>query len=105
MLGRLAATCQAILRTPTTYNAVAQRAMFSTTPVAEAGYKLKSHSGAKKRWRSLGSGSAFKRGKACHSHNNVHKSSERKNRLSTTAYSNHTQTVNLNKRLLPYGSN
>ena len=33
--------------------------LFSTTPAVEA-YKMKSHSGAKKRWRSL-SGSAFKR--------------------------------------------
>ncbi|RXW24461.1 hypothetical protein EST38_g1394 [Candolleomyces aberdarensis] len=66
---------------------------------------MKSHSGAKKRWRSLGSGTAFKRGKAGHSHLNVHKSAERKNKLSATAYSNHTQTVNLKKRLLPYGSN
>lgn len=35
--------------------------MFSATHVVEAGYKLKSHSGAKKRWRSLASGTSFKR--------------------------------------------
>ena len=34
--------------------------LFSTSAVAEAGYKLKSHSGAKKRWRSIASG-VFKR--------------------------------------------
>lgn len=34
---------------------------FSSTPINEAGYKMKSHSGAKKRWRSLASGSSFKR--------------------------------------------
>ena len=35
--------------------------LFSSTPITEAGYKMKSHSGAKKRWRSLASGSSFKR--------------------------------------------
>ena len=35
--------------------------LFSTTSVVEAGYKMKSHSGAKKRWRSLASGNSFKR--------------------------------------------
>lgn len=35
--------------------------LFSTTSAVEAGYKMKSHSGAKKRWRSLASGVAFKR--------------------------------------------
>lgn len=35
--------------------------LFSSTPVCEAGYKMKSHSGARKRWRSLASGSSFKR--------------------------------------------
>ena len=35
--------------------------LFSSTPITEAGYKMKSHSGAKKRWRSLASGSTFKR--------------------------------------------
>ena len=34
--------------------------LFSTSAVAQAGYKLKSHSGAKKRWRSIASG-IFKR--------------------------------------------
>ncbi|KZT65801.1 hypothetical protein DAEQUDRAFT_676189 [Daedalea quercina L-15889] len=75
--------------------------LFSTSAVAHA-YKLKSHSGAKKRWRSIASG-VFKRGQAGHQHLNVSKSMSRKNRLSQTAYSNHSQTVRLHK-LLPYGS-
>ncbi|KAJ3801573.1 hypothetical protein GGU11DRAFT_216996 [Lentinula aff. detonsa] len=79
--------------------------MFSMTSVVEAGYKMKSHSGAKKRWRSLGSGSSFKRGKANHQHLNVTKPPARKNRLSTTAYSTPAQTHKLKKLLLPYGSN
>jgi len=66
---------------------------------------MKSHSGAKKRWRSLGSGSSFKRGKAGHSHLNTHKTAEQKNRLSGTAYANATQAARLRKKLLPYGSN
>ncbi|KAF8903109.1 hypothetical protein CPB84DRAFT_1814744 [Gymnopilus junonius] len=78
--------------------------LFSTTQVVEAGYKMKSHSGAKKRWRSLASGNLFKRGKAGHQHLNVSKPPGRKNRLSTTAYSNSAQTHKLKKLLLPYGS-
>lgn len=35
--------------------------LFSTTLFVQAGYKMKSHSGAKKRWRSLASGVVFKR--------------------------------------------
>ncbi|KAK7048399.1 hypothetical protein R3P38DRAFT_1862652 [Favolaschia claudopus] len=34
---------------------------FSTTAVLEAGYKMKSHSGAKKRWRSAPGLKSFKR--------------------------------------------
>ncbi|KAI0071498.1 ribosomal protein L35 [Panus rudis PR-1116 ss-1] len=64
--------------------------------------KLKSHSGAKKRWRSLSNGK-FKRAHAYHQHLNVTKSPAQKNRLAQTAYSNHTQTATL-KKLLPYGS-
>ncbi|KAF7768235.1 hypothetical protein Agabi119p4_7478 [Agaricus bisporus var. burnettii] len=61
--------------------------LFSTTSAVEAGYKLKSHSGAKKRWKSLASGNSFKRDKAYHSHLAVSKSPARKNRLSkTTVY-------------------
>ncbi|KAF9267409.1 hypothetical protein L218DRAFT_955299 [Marasmius fiardii PR-910] len=77
---------------------------FSTTSVAQAGYKMKSHSGAKKRWRSLASGTQFKRGKAGHSHLNVHKSPARKNSLSQTAYSTPAQSNKLKKLLLPYGT-
>ncbi|KIK52088.1 hypothetical protein GYMLUDRAFT_50157 [Collybiopsis luxurians FD-317 M1] len=75
------------------------------TSVAEAGYKIKSHSGAKKRFKSLGSGSTFKRAFANHQHLNVHKSPARKNRLAQTAYSTSTQSHKLKKVLLPYGSN
>lgn len=35
--------------------------LFSTTSITQAGYKLKSHSGAKKRWKSLGGSSKLKR--------------------------------------------
>ncbi|KAF8964410.1 hypothetical protein BDZ97DRAFT_1700532 [Flammula alnicola] len=93
-------TAQSCLRTSTP----SLPRLFSTTSVAEAGYKMKSHSGAKKRWRSLASGSSFKRGKAGHSHMNVSKPPARKNRLSQTAYSTSTQTHKLKKLLLPYGS-
>ncbi|KJA21243.1 hypothetical protein HYPSUDRAFT_141070 [Hypholoma sublateritium FD-334 SS-4] len=100
-LGRqLLWSAQSCLRTP----AFPLFRLFSSTSVSEAGYKMKSHSGAKKRWRSLGSGTSFKRGKAGHSHMNVSKSPVRKNRLSTTAYSTAAQTQKLKKLLLPYGS-
>ncbi|KIL63234.1 hypothetical protein M378DRAFT_187084 [Amanita muscaria Koide BX008] len=78
--------------------------LFSTTTAVEAGYKMKSHSGAKKRWRSLASGTSFKRPKAGHSHLNVTKSPARKNRLGNTAISTPTQTHKLKKLLLPYGT-
>lgn len=64
--------------------------------------KLKSHSGAKKRWRSLPSG-LFKRAHPYHHHLNVNKSPGQKNRLGQTAYSHGKQTPTL-KKLLPYGS-
>lgn len=53
-LGRLLSTVQ-------TFVAPSATRLFSTTSAVEAGYKMKSHSGAKKRWRSLASGSDFKR--------------------------------------------
>ncbi|KAF9221553.1 ribosomal protein L35 [Gyrodon lividus] len=62
--------------------------------------KLKSHSGAKKRWRVIASGK-FKRAHANHSHLNVTKRPGRKNNLAQIAYSNATQTATL-KKLLPY---
>ncbi|TFK28062.1 hypothetical protein FA15DRAFT_665845 [Coprinopsis marcescibilis] len=101
---RLAQTCQSCLRSSSSlFSAnVLQRSLFSTSPVAEAGYKMKSHSGAKKRWRSVGS--TFKRAKAGHSHLNEHKSASRKNQLGGTAYATSTQATKLRKRLLPYGS-
>ncbi|KAI0769011.1 hypothetical protein BD413DRAFT_86559 [Trametes elegans] len=80
---------------------VATTRMFSTSAAAQFP-KLKSHSGAKKRWRSIASG-IFKRGKAGHKHLNVNKSPGRKNQLGQTAYSHGSQTTRL-KKLLPYGS-
>ncbi|KDR82848.1 hypothetical protein GALMADRAFT_56985 [Galerina marginata CBS 339.88] len=106
-LGRqLLWTAQSCLRQqqPVSSTLVSLPRFFSTTRAVEAGYKMKSHSGAKKRWRSLASGTSFKRGKAGHSHLNVTKAPGRKNRLSTTAYSTPAQTHKLKKLLLPYGS-
>src|ERR1700722_27418 len=94
------------------------RSLSTSAIVQAAKYKLKSHSGAKKRWRSL-SGGNFKRasfkfltpsslklifpqGKAGHVHLNVVKRPGRINRLGQTAYSTPTQTACL-KKLLPYG--
>ncbi|KAF9565733.1 hypothetical protein CPC08DRAFT_759371 [Agrocybe pediades] len=105
-LGRqLLSTARTCLRAQQHPFASSTSRLFSMSTPVEAGYKMKSHSGAKKRWRSLGSGNAFKRGKAGHSHMNVSKPPARKNRLSTTAYSNSAQTHKLKKLLLPYGSN
>ncbi|KZT09135.1 uncharacterized protein LAESUDRAFT_735444 [Laetiporus sulphureus 93-53] len=75
--------------------------LFSTSAFAQYP-KLKSHSGTKKRWRSIASG-AFKRKHAGHKHLNVNKSSARKNFLGQTTYSEGSQTSKLRK-LLPYGS-
>ncbi|RPD62327.1 hypothetical protein L226DRAFT_335353 [Lentinus tigrinus ALCF2SS1-7] len=75
--------------------------LFSTSAAAQFP-KLKSHSGAKKRWRSIASG-IFKRAKAGHKHLNVNKSPARKNALAQTTYSHGSQTATL-KKLLPYGS-
>ncbi|PFH54087.1 hypothetical protein AMATHDRAFT_89069, partial [Amanita thiersii Skay4041] len=77
---------------------------FSASSIVEAGYKMKSHSGAKKRWRSLASGNSFKRPKAGHHHLNVTKRPGRINRLGNTAYSTSAQTHKLKKLLLPYGT-
>ncbi|KAI0036442.1 hypothetical protein K488DRAFT_41101 [Vararia minispora EC-137] len=77
---------------------------FSSSTVLEfpKSYKLKSHSGTKKRWRGLPNG-LFKRGKAYHHHLNVTKRPGRKNKLGLTAYSNSSQTPRL-KKLLPYAN-
>ncbi|KAI0789739.1 hypothetical protein C8Q75DRAFT_891820 [Abortiporus biennis] len=75
--------------------------LFSTSAVPQFP-KLKSHSGAKKRWRSVANGT-FKRAQAYHSHLNLSKSPARKNRLQQGVYSHGTQTTKL-KKLLPYGS-
>ncbi|KAH8114702.1 ribosomal protein L35 [Phellopilus nigrolimitatus] len=74
---------------------------FSTSAVSEFP-KLKSHSGAKKRWRAIANGH-FKRAQAGHSHLNVTKRPGRKNCLGRTAYSNSTQKAIL-KKALPYGN-
>ncbi|KZP31630.1 hypothetical protein FIBSPDRAFT_21647 [Athelia psychrophila] len=65
-------------------------------------YKLKSHSGTKKRWKSIANG-RFKRQKAGAAHLNVNKAPSRKNSLMQTAISHGFQTPLL-KKLLPYGS-
>ncbi|OCH84191.1 ribosomal protein L35 [Obba rivulosa] len=80
---------------------VATTRLFSTSAVAQYP-KLKSHSGAKKRFKSLANG-FFKRARAGHRHLNVHKSPARKNHLAQTTNSQGTQTAML-KKLLPYGS-
>ncbi|KAI9573525.1 hypothetical protein HD554DRAFT_2012773 [Boletus coccyginus] len=72
---------------------------FSTSAIANFP-KLKTHSGAKKRWRAIASGK-FKRAHANHSHKNVSKRPARKNNLAQTAYSSQSQTATL-RRLLPY---
>ncbi|KIY64467.1 hypothetical protein CYLTODRAFT_380841, partial [Cylindrobasidium torrendii FP15055 ss-10] len=77
---------------------------FSVSAIAEAGYKLKSHSGTKKRFKALASGKKFKRANAGHIHLNVDKSPARKNRLAQTGYATQTQVKKLRKKLLPYGS-
>ncbi|KAG8862420.1 hypothetical protein FRB96_001490 [Tulasnella sp. 330] len=63
-------------------------------------YKLKTHSGTKKRWTALPNG-LFKRGKVGKVHLNTHKGSARVNSLAQTAYSIPSQTARL-KRLMPY---
>ncbi|CAK5284167.1 unnamed protein product [Mycena citricolor] len=77
---------------------------FSTTPVVEAGYKMKTHSGAKKRWRSSVGSGKFKRGQAFRQHLHANKPPARLNRLGNTVFSTPTQTHKLKKVLLPYGS-
>ncbi|RSH79892.1 uncharacterized protein EHS24_009558 [Apiotrichum porosum] len=69
---------------------------FSTSPVVEV---LKTHSGAKKRWRVTGSG-LFKRGQCGKQHLNTSFSASRINRLGKAAYANKAQSKVL-RRLLP----
>ncbi|KAH0832118.1 hypothetical protein J3R83DRAFT_13027, partial [Lanmaoa asiatica] len=91
---------------------------FSTSAVANFP-KLKTHSGAKKRWCAIASGKFKRVGISCpnvtrstdqylpcqahanHSHKNVSKRPARKNNLAQTAYSSQSQTTTL-KKLLPY---
>ncbi|PCH40030.1 hypothetical protein WOLCODRAFT_136618 [Wolfiporia cocos MD-104 SS10] len=90
-----------IARIVSTAQLLASPRFFSTTAVAQK-YKLKSHHGAKKRFKSIASG-AFKRAHAGLVHKNVHKSPARKTRLGQTAYTSGSQTALL-KKMLPYGS-
>ncbi|EIM85742.1 uncharacterized protein STEHIDRAFT_58619 [Stereum hirsutum FP-91666 SS1] len=74
---------------------------FSSTPTPFFP-KLKTHSGTKKRWRSIGNGGGpFKRAHAYHQHLNVGKRPGRKNRLAQGTYSHGPQTSKL-KKLMPY---
>ncbi|KII86780.1 hypothetical protein PLICRDRAFT_268747 [Plicaturopsis crispa FD-325 SS-3] len=73
---------------------------FSTTPVSSFP-KLKTHSGARKRWKAIASG-VFKRAKAGHSHLNVVKRPGRKNRLAQTAYAEPGPQTKRLQRLMPY---
>ncbi|KAN0087640.1 hypothetical protein V8E55_006261 [Tylopilus felleus] len=80
-------------------NLFATARSFSTSAVSHFP-KLKTHSGANKRWRAIASGK-FKRAHANHSHKNVSKRPARKNNLAQTTYSSQSQTATL-KKLLPY---
>ncbi|KAH9922854.1 uncharacterized protein BXZ73DRAFT_20433, partial [Epithele typhae] len=75
--------------------------LFSTTAAPQFP-KLKTHQGAKKRWRSMPSG-VFKRGRSGRGHLNVSKTPSRINALGQPAYSSPSQTARL-KKILPYGS-
>ncbi|TDL23246.1 hypothetical protein BD410DRAFT_747299 [Rickenella mellea] len=81
------------------FASIAPARSFATSAVTHL-YKLKTHQGAKKRWRGLPNG-LFKRGKAGHHHKNVTKTPGRKNRLGLTAYSTGAQTSNI-RRAMPY---
>ncbi|KAG8682565.1 hypothetical protein FRC08_014886 [Ceratobasidium sp. 394] len=72
---------------------------FSNSHVNLAGYKLKTHTGTKKRWTAIADG-MFKRGKCGRRHLNTHMPASRINKLSQTAISNKWQTKHLRK-LLP----
>ncbi|KAF8606875.1 hypothetical protein BDV93DRAFT_436653 [Ceratobasidium sp. AG-I] len=72
---------------------------FSTTHVTLAGYKLKSHTGTKKRWSAIANG-MFKRAKCGKRHLNTHMSAGKINKLGQTAISTPWQAKHLRK-LLP----
>jgi len=65
-----------------------------------AGYKLKSHRGAAKRFRVTGNGKV-KRGRSAGSHLLTHKSAGRMRHLKSTAYCN-TADAKMIRTLLPY---
>ncbi|KAG8925005.1 hypothetical protein FRC02_010048 [Tulasnella sp. 418] len=83
---------------PSLYNSSLSRNFSVSTPLQK--YKLKTHSGTRKRWTALPNG-LFKRGKVGKVHLNTHKAASRVNRLCQTAYSLPAQTVTL-KKLMPY---
>jgi large subunit ribosomal protein L35 len=66
-----------------------------------AGYKMKSHKGAAKRFRITGGGKV-KRGRTSGSHLLSHKSATRMRHIKSTAYCNSTDEKMI-KKLLPYG--
>ncbi|ELU38956.1 ribosomal l35 domain-containing protein [Rhizoctonia solani AG-1 IA] len=72
---------------------------FSSTPVNLAGYKLKTHTGTKKRWSTIANG-MFKRGKCGKRHLNTHMPASKINALGGTVISTRTQAKHL-RRLLP----
>ncbi|ORY98535.1 ribosomal protein L35 [Syncephalastrum racemosum] len=82
----------------------ASRQLFSIEPLGQSARgmatKLKSHSGAKKRFFPTGNGN-FKRWRVGIRHLNSGFSSERVNRLSRSAHVNNTQKKMLH-RVLPY---
>ncbi|WVQ82891.1 ribosomal protein L35 [Cryptococcus sp. DSM 104549] len=77
-------------------SSIPRSAPFSTTPVVEK-YKLKSHSGSKKRFFANGSGAA----QAGKSHLNTPISASKINRLARATYTTRTQTK-LIKKMLPF---
>jgi len=73
---------------------------FSTSSLLSAGYKLKTHQGAKKRWNALSNGK-FKRVRAGKTHINSHMSRIRLHNLGLPGFANAGQRRHLRK-LLPY---
>lgn len=67
-----------------------------------AGYKMKTHKGASKRFKLTGTGKIVRR-KAGRRHLLTGKDSDRKRRLSGNALVDQTMTMPI-KRLMPYGS-
>ncbi|KDN45408.1 hypothetical protein RSAG8_04995, partial [Rhizoctonia solani AG-8 WAC10335] len=81
------------------FSAVAATRSFSSTPANFAGYKLKTHTGTKKRWSAIANG-MFKRGKCGKRHLNTHMPASKISALSGTVISTKTQAKHL-RRLMP----